>query len=61
MIILAVVGTVLIFVLAVVIGVVDARQAPHWRDVAAQRRRAWESSQLRDEYPSGPQPLSGRR
>jgi hypothetical protein len=59
----AVLGTVLIFVLAAVVGVVDARQAPRWRAVAAERRRAWESGGYRDdaEHPTGPQPLSGRR
>jgi hypothetical protein len=62
MIVLAVLGTVLIFVLAVVVGVVDAAQAPRWREVAADRRRAWESGRYRDdEHPTGPQPLSGRR
>lgn len=54
-------GIVLIFVLAAVVGVVDARNAPRWRRVAADRRRAWESVHLRDDYPTGPQPLSGRR
>ena len=59
----AVLGTVLIFVLAAVVGVVDARQAPQWRAVAAERRRAWESGGYPDdaEHPTGPQPLSGRR
>ena len=66
MIVLAVLGTVLIFVLAVVVGVVDAAQAPRWREVAADRRRAWEaggdrSAGYRDDHPTGPQPLSGRR
>jgi len=54
-------GIVMIGVLAVVVGVVDARNAPRWRQVAADRRRAWESTHLRDDYPTGPQPLSGRR
>jgi hypothetical protein len=61
MIYVAVAGTVLIFVLAVVVGIVDARQAPRWRLVAAERRRAWESGHYyRDDQPTGPQPLSGR-
>ncbi len=60
MIVLAVLGTVLLFVLAVVVGVVDATQAPRWRAVAADRRRAWESRGY-EEYPTGPQPLSGLR
>ena len=46
-------GIVLIFALAVVVGIVDAR--------TAERRRSWESAHLRDDYPTGPQPLSGRR
>jgi hypothetical protein len=54
-------GIVLIFVLAAAVGVVDARNAPRWRQVATDRRRAWESAHLRDDYPTGPQPLSGRR
>jgi hypothetical protein len=51
----------LIFALAVVVGIVDARTAERWRRVAAERRRAWEAVHLRDDYPTGPQPLSGRR
>jgi hypothetical protein len=57
----AVVGILLIFVLAVVVGIVDARSAAHWRQVAAARRRSWESAHLRDDYPTGPQPLASRR
>ena len=53
-------GILLILVLAVVVGVVDARSAARWRQVAAERRRAWEAAHLRDDYPTGPQPLSGR-
>jgi hypothetical protein len=58
---LTVTGILLIFALAAVVGVIDARNAPRWRQVAADRRRAWESAHLRDDYPTGPQPLSGRR
>jgi len=47
--------------LAVVVGIVDARTATRWRRVAAERRRAWEAAHLRDDYPTGPQPLAGRR
>jgi hypothetical protein len=54
-------GIVLIFVLAVVVGVIDARNAPQWRQVAADRRRAWESAHLPDDYPTGPQRLPGTR
>jgi hypothetical protein len=62
MIFVALAGTAVILVLAVVVGVVDAAHAPRWRQVAAERRRAWEAGQYRDdEQPSGPQPLSGRR
>ena len=57
----AAVGILLIFVLAVVVGIVDARTSAHWRQVAAERRRAWESAHHADNYPRGPQPLlSGR-
>jgi hypothetical protein len=58
---LIVTGIFLIFVLAAVVGLIDARNAPRWREIAADRRRAWESAHLRDDYPTGPQPLSGRR
>jgi hypothetical protein len=32
----------LIALLAVVVTIVDAVRAPHWREVAAQRRLAWD-------------------
>jgi len=57
----AVAGILLIFALAVVVGVIDARTSAHWRQVAAERRRAWEATHLRDDYPTGPQPLFGKR
>jgi hypothetical protein len=57
----AVVGILLIFVLALVVGVVDARTSAHWRQVAAERRRSWESAHLRDDHPTAPQPLTSRR
>jgi hypothetical protein len=57
----AVAGILLIFALAVVVGVIDARTSAHWRRVASERRRAWEAAHLRDDYPTGPQPLSGSR
>ena len=43
-----------IFVLAVVVGIVDGRTSAHWRRVAADRRRMWESAHRRDDYPTGP-------
>jgi hypothetical protein len=57
----AVVGILLIFVLAVVVGIADARTSAHWRQVAAERRRSWESAHLRDDYPTGPHTLAGKR
>jgi hypothetical protein len=51
----------MIFGLAVVVGVVDARTSSHWRQVAAGRWRAWESAHLRDDYPTRPQPTTSRR
>jgi hypothetical protein len=36
------VGLALLALLAIVVGVVDAVQAPRWREVAAERRRAAE-------------------
>jgi len=57
----AVVGVLLIVVLAVVVGIIDARTSAHWRQVAAERRRSWDSAHLRDDYPTGPHPLAGKR
>jgi hypothetical protein len=57
----AVVGVLLIVVLAVVVGIVDARTSAHWRQVAAERRLSWESAHLRDDDPTGPHPLAGKR
>ena len=57
----ALAGILLIFALAVVVGIVDARTATRWPRIAAERRRAWEPAHLRDDYPTGPQPLAGRR
>jgi hypothetical protein len=58
---LVVASIALILGLAVVVGVIDTRNAPQWRQVAADRRRAWESTHVRDNYPTGPQPMSARR
>jgi hypothetical protein len=57
----AVVGVLLIFVLAVVVGIVEARTSAYWRRVAAERRRRWEYAHLRDDYPTGPHSLVGSR
>lgn len=38
-------GVGLIVVIAIVVGIVDARQASSWRQVATQRRRNWEARQ----------------
>lgn len=57
----AVVGILLMLVLAVVVGIVDARTSAHWRLVAAERRRAWEAAHLRDDRPTGPQSLADIR
>ncbi len=55
------VGVLLMFVPAVVVGMIDARKSAHWRRVAAERRRVWEAAHLRDDYPTGPQPLADLR
>ena len=57
----AVFGILLNFVLAVAVGIVDARTSAHWRQIAAECRRAWESAHLRDDYPTGPHPLAASR
>jgi hypothetical protein len=44
-----------------VVGIVDARTSAHWRQVAAERRLSWESAHLRDDDPTGPHPLAGKR
>lgn len=38
-------GIVLITVVAIVVGIVDAAQAPAWRRIAAERRERWEARQ----------------
>ncbi len=40
--VLLVAGVSVLVVIAVVVTVVDLARAPVWREVAAQRRRAWE-------------------
>jgi hypothetical protein len=39
-------GIAVIVVLAIIVGVVDATNAPTWRQIAADRRRDWEARQL---------------
>ncbi len=39
-------GIVLIAVVALIVGIVDATQAPAWRRVAAKRRQEWEERSL---------------
>jgi hypothetical protein len=45
MITVIVAGIGLILIIAVIVGIVDARQASVWRRIAAERRRNWEARQ----------------
>jgi hypothetical protein len=36
-------GIGLLVLVAIVVGVLDARQAPEWREIAAERRARWEA------------------
>ena len=45
MVILIAAGIGLLVLVAIVVGVVDARQAPEWREIAAERRATWEAKQ----------------
>ena len=45
-------GLALIALIAVVVGIVDARQAPNRRQVAAERRDRWEARQPEFHGPS---------
>lgn len=47
MVIATALGVGLIFLIAVIVGIVDALQAPSWRLVAAERRQSWEARALR--------------
>jgi hypothetical protein len=40
-------GLVFLALLAIAVGIADARQAPEWRRIAAERRRRWEARQQR--------------
>jgi hypothetical protein len=46
MITMAIIGVGIIVAIAIVVGIVDATQAPEWREIAARRRRRWEARQL---------------
>lgn len=48
---LIVVGVAMIALIAVVVGIVDAAQAPSWREIAAERREQWASRQPHDRLP----------
>lgn len=39
-------GLAFIVMVALVVGIVDAIQAPTWRQIAAERRELWENRQL---------------
>ena len=49
-------GAVFLAVLAIVVGVVDAVQAPAWRQIAADRRDRWEQRQLQMQGAPEPDP-----
>ena len=36
-------GVVFLVLVAIVVGIVDAAQAPRWRRIAAERREEWEA------------------
>jgi hypothetical protein len=52
-------GIGLLVLVAIVVGIVEAAQAPTWRQIAAERRAQWEAKQPQlhglDPY-AGPQP-----
>jgi hypothetical protein len=56
MITLVVTGIGLLVLVAVVVGISDARQAPTWRQIAAERRAKWEAKHLQ---PHGLNPYTG--
>jgi hypothetical protein len=39
-------GVGLLVLVAIVVGIVEAAQAPTWRQIAAERRAQWEAKQL---------------
>jgi len=58
MITLIVTGIGLLALVAIVVGVVEAAQAPTWRQIAAERRERWEAKQPQlhgfDQYAGSP-------
>jgi hypothetical protein len=56
MITLIVTGIGLLVLVAIVVGIWDARQAPTWRQIAAERRAKWEAKQPQ---PHGLDPYAG--
>jgi hypothetical protein len=49
-------GIGLLVLVAVVVGISDARQAPKWRQIASERRAKWEA---RQPQPHGLDPYAG--
>jgi hypothetical protein len=49
-------GIGLLILVAIVVGIVDAAQAPTWRQIAAERRAQWEAKQPQLH---GPDPHAG--
>jgi hypothetical protein len=56
MITLIVAGIGLLVLVAIVVGIVEATQAPTWRQIAAERRARWEAKQPQ---PHGLDPHAG--
>lgn len=48
---IAIAGLALIAVVAIVVGVVDALQAPAWRRIAEERHENWERRRLQHDGP----------
>jgi hypothetical protein len=51
-------GIALIVIVALVVPIVDAIQAPTWRQIARERRQNWEDRQLQPHGPHDPWPDS---
>lgn len=56
MIILIAAGIGLLILVAITVGIVEAAQAPTWRQIAAERRARWEAKQPQ---PHGLDPYAG--